>query len=273
MLCFRNSNLDVNLTVVKVNDALHFKAKEIAGVLGYAVERKAVREHVSDKYRKTWDEIKGSVSDPFAEHPQTVFVTEPGLYQLICSSKLPAALEFQDWVFEEVLPQIRKTGRYIPKEKKLFEMKCFKIENEFDLHKKVVNYIRCWHPTLLFVAGLGELQDTPGKRICSWQKGYQKGQPDLIITSAHKDYCGFCIEFKTPKGNGVISSAQEELLGKYANNGYKVMVANDYDLIINEIKNYCDGVRLPCGLCPKKFKSQETLNTHLRSFHRTNYLC
>jgi hypothetical protein len=45
-------------------------------------------------------------------HPQTVFIQEPGLYQLIFSSKLASASEFQDWVFEDVPPSIRKTGNY-----------------------------------------------------------------------------------------------------------------------------------------------------------------
>ena len=44
--------------------------------------------------------------------PHTVFVSEPGLYLLILKSKLPIAEKFQDWVFEEVLPSIRKHGEY-----------------------------------------------------------------------------------------------------------------------------------------------------------------
>lgn len=41
-----------------------------------------------------------------------VVLYEPGIYQLIFSSKLDSAEHFQDWVFEEVLPSIRKTGTY-----------------------------------------------------------------------------------------------------------------------------------------------------------------
>ena len=44
----------------------------------------------------------------------TVIVNESGLYSLILSSKLPRAREFKRWVTSEVLPQIRKTGGYIP---------------------------------------------------------------------------------------------------------------------------------------------------------------
>lgn len=46
-----------------------------------------------------------------------IVLEEAGIYQLIFSSKLPSAEAFQDWVFEEVLPSIRKTGTYTAKGK------------------------------------------------------------------------------------------------------------------------------------------------------------
>ncbi len=45
---------------------------------------------------------------------QITIINESGLYSLILSSKLPQAKEFKRWVTSEVLPQIRKTGGYIP---------------------------------------------------------------------------------------------------------------------------------------------------------------
>ena len=100
----------------------------------------------------------------------------------------------------------------------------FKIENEFDLHKKVVDYIRRFYPQPLFIAGLGELQDSSDNRIKSWQKGYQKGKPALIITSDHKKYNGLCLEFKTPTGRGELTPAQDKLLRSYQDNGFKILV-------------------------------------------------
>ena len=44
----------------------------------------------------------------------TTIINESGLYSLVLSSKLPQAKEFKRWVTSEVLPQIRKTGGYIP---------------------------------------------------------------------------------------------------------------------------------------------------------------
>lgn len=64
----------------------------------------------------------------------------------------------------------------------------FKIENETDLHCKLVQCICRFYPAAIIVAELGELQDTPAKRINSWKKGYMKGQPDIMIMNYHNDY-------------------------------------------------------------------------------------
>ena len=63
----------------------------------------------------------------------------------------------------------------------------FKIENETDLHCKIVHLLGNYYSKAVIVAGLGENQDTPSKRIDSWKKGYTKGQPDLMVLNYHKD--------------------------------------------------------------------------------------
>ena len=78
----------------------------------------------------------------------------------------------------------------------------FKIQDERDLHYKVVDFIKHRYPDAITIGGLGENQDTVTKRIDSKRKGYLKGQPDLIIMNLHKRYNGFAIEFKAPKGHG-----------------------------------------------------------------------
>lgn len=49
---------------------------------------------------------------PGGGNNQPILITEPGLYWLIARSNSPRAVPFQDWLFSEVLPSIRKTGRY-----------------------------------------------------------------------------------------------------------------------------------------------------------------
>ena len=88
----------------------------------------------------------------------------------------------------------------------------FKIENEADLHYKVVQHIRRFYPEAIMIAELGENQkDSSEKRINSWRKGYMKGQPDIIIMNNHKEYNCLCIEFKSPTNNYKISEAQLEM--------------------------------------------------------------
>ena len=80
---------------------------DVAKRLGYKNPQKALRDHV-DEEDKTLNEsftVNGT-------HP--VLINESGLYSLILSSKLPQAKAFKRWVTAEVLPQIRKTGGYIP---------------------------------------------------------------------------------------------------------------------------------------------------------------
>ena len=144
----------------------------------------------------------------------------------------------------------------------------FKIEDEYDLHTKVVQYIRRFYPDVLMTARLGELQDTSNNRIDSYKKGYQKGQPDLIIQNLHKKYNGMCIEFKTPQSNGVLSEQQKELIERYEANGYKCIVSNDYDLITKEINDYMHDVRIKCKYCKRKFISRKTLKRREKYFHR-----
>ena len=55
-----------------------------------------------------------AIRDSIGRDQQTIFINESGLYSLILSSKLPQAKAFKRWVTSEVLPQIRKTGGYIP---------------------------------------------------------------------------------------------------------------------------------------------------------------
>lgn len=120
-----------------------FVGKDVAENLGYEVERKAIRDHVDydDKAllkKKNGTGIvvlnenssKGSVSEPLGNpFPSPINITglnvpprgltiinESGMYGLVLGSKLESARRFKHWVTSEVLPSIRKTGRYSIKE-------------------------------------------------------------------------------------------------------------------------------------------------------------
>ena len=87
-----------------------FVGKDVATALGYSKPENAVAMHV-DTDDKTTTLIQGTGSN---YKSKVVVINESGLYALVLSSKLPQAKVFKHWVTSEVLPQIRKTGGYIP---------------------------------------------------------------------------------------------------------------------------------------------------------------
>ena len=120
---FESEILNVNLTSLVSDDGeTYFKAKDVAIALGYVNTRDAVDRHVWDENKFEWCNInRCAVVHDASEnvggiHPRTLFLTEPGVYQLIFKSELPTARLFQKWVFSEVLPSIRKTGSYTLKD-------------------------------------------------------------------------------------------------------------------------------------------------------------
>lgn len=86
-----------------------FVAKDVTDALGYTESKSALKSHVSAGQRQTVN-----LTDPSSVTGNRVMslINEAGLYRLIMRSNLPRAVEFQDWVAEEVLPSIRKTGTY-----------------------------------------------------------------------------------------------------------------------------------------------------------------
>ncbi|CAH3199313.1 unnamed protein product, partial [Porites evermanni] len=167
---------------------------------------------------------------------QSFYINESGFYSLLLSSKLESAKKFKHWITSQVLPSIRKYGIY-----KMFDNpnnKMFKIENETDLHYKVVQLIRNYYPESILVAGLGENQDTEEKRLDSYKKGFQRGQPDIMILDYHKDYKGLCIEFKSPTNYYCITESQLKTKEKYKANDFAHILSNDYDYISKKLHKY-----------------------------------
>ena len=86
-----------------------FVGKDVAKALGYDQADKAIMRHTDED-----DRMKRTVIDKMGREQEAYVINESGLYSLILSSKLPQAKAFKHWVTSEVLPQIRKTGGYIP---------------------------------------------------------------------------------------------------------------------------------------------------------------
>lgn len=92
------------LGVMLIDGKEYFPATQCAKILGYKNPQEAIRDKCKG-VRKTLTPTNGG-SQPVN------YIPEGDLYRLIVSSKLPAAEKFERWVFDEVLPSIRKNGSY-----------------------------------------------------------------------------------------------------------------------------------------------------------------
>ncbi|AAZ38289.1 BRO-D [Agrotis segetum nucleopolyhedrovirus A] len=111
-----------------------FVGKDIARVLKYNDCKQAIHKHVNEKYKCVFEKmggqndappcfddnegVRGEVAikkgNPLYLQPHTILITKSGVIQLIMKSKLPYAVELQEWLLEEVIPQVLCTGKYQP---------------------------------------------------------------------------------------------------------------------------------------------------------------
>lgn len=93
------------IRTVEQDGKVMFCGKDVATALGYANTRKALIDHCKGVTKRDTPTSSGVQS--------MSFITEGDLYRLIASSKLPSAQKFESWVFDEVLPSVRKQGAYV----------------------------------------------------------------------------------------------------------------------------------------------------------------
>ena len=93
-----------NIRILEENGKVLFVASDVAKALGYAKERNAIATHCKGALKR------GVLSNGGKQ--EMLVITEGDMYRLITHSKLPEAQKFESWVFDEVLPSIRKGGSY-----------------------------------------------------------------------------------------------------------------------------------------------------------------
>ncbi len=83
-----------------------FCAKDVAVALGYKDTKNAIKQHCKGVVKRHPLETPGGTQE-------MRFIAEPDVFRLIVRSKLPSAQMFEAWLFEEVLPALRRTGAYV----------------------------------------------------------------------------------------------------------------------------------------------------------------
>ena len=145
-----------------------FVGKDVAKALGYAKPLDALSKHVEED-----DSAKCGLIDSMGRRQQTIIINESGLYALVLSSKLEQARVFKRWVTSEVLPAIRRTGRYelLPSEVRL-------LASQADYCQQVLLSVSCY--TMTQVAK--EMSMTQSNQYMLYadfaRKGYAKTRTD-----------------------------------------------------------------------------------------------
>lgn len=98
-----------SVRILQEDDKYLFCGSDVAKALGYAKPNNALSAHCKGALKR------GTLTNGGIQ--ELVFIPEGDVYRLITHSKLPGAERFEKWVFDEVLPTIRKFGAYITDEK------------------------------------------------------------------------------------------------------------------------------------------------------------
>lgn len=186
-----NNDLFGEIRFVEVEGKPYAVAKDVAKALGYSDTDQAIRNH-----------CKRAISQPVKTTGQVrnmKVIPEGDIYRLITRSKLPSAEKFETWVFDEVLPQIRKTGGYIPINKEddeksimakgyLIAMKTIEKQDELlkqkDEQIKRLELVRVKGRTLNDAAACTGHPRKDIEEHCYKEKWYSKINGDVII---HKE--------------------------------------------------------------------------------------
>lgn len=107
-----------DVRTIKENGQVLFCGSDVAKALGYARPNDAIAQHCRSTVKRRIGVQTGTKADgtPAIQEVEMTFIPEGDIYRLAARSKLPGADEFERWIFDEVLPSIRKNGAYMTPE-------------------------------------------------------------------------------------------------------------------------------------------------------------
>ena len=133
---FKNAEFG-QIRTCMVDGEIYFVGKDVASGLGYKNTKDALMRHVDEE-----DKL-GSGFTTSGQNREMIIINESGLYSLILSSKLESARRFKRWVTSEVLPAIRRNGRYeLEQQNRLLESRNALLEEISAQQKPLTDYAR-----------------------------------------------------------------------------------------------------------------------------------
>lgn len=99
-----------DIRTVMIEDEPWWVGRDTTEALGFSNSSKALKDHVDDEDKKPNNAFVGWGNESLP--PTIILINESGLYSLIFESKLPSAKKFKRWITSEVLPELRRSGKY-----------------------------------------------------------------------------------------------------------------------------------------------------------------
>ena len=215
--------------VIDIENNIWFKFLSIAKLLKYKSSKDALRDLVNKDNKALLKNIKILIK--VKEHPNTVYINEKGIYHFLIKSRMTSAKNFQEWLINDVLPNLRKYGKYeINKKikKKLINLnkKISKLEKDNIKLKKDMTKNKFPTGTHVYIIEdnkkykIGYTDDLQ-KRLYT----YNTGKADKVDYSYYK---------KTKCGKEV-ETCLKSMLNKYLYKSNKEFYVCDIDIIIKKI--------------------------------------
>lgn len=207
--CFSFENSQVR--TLGTPDLPLFVAIDVASALGFQKPSNAVSQHVDSE-----DLIKQEITDKLGRAQTVNCVNESGLYALIFGSKLESAKRFKRWVTSEVLPAIRKTGRYeAPTTITPAEQRAIQREVAIRAHKTSSNYRTIYRAikARYQIARYDQLPRTQLEDCLDFIREVELDVPEVPHTTRPDDGgCPHCGLHPLPTGSIVLSAREVENL-------------------------------------------------------------
>jgi prophage antirepressor-like protein len=185
-----------NFRTVQIGDQVWFVGSDIARILEYKNLQGAIKDNCNP------DGIKTDSVLTAGGKQNMIIINEPNLYRLVARSKMPRAVEFEKWIFETVLPEIRKTGGFnLGKKEPIDQLKfpeLFKHAKRVELNEGKVPYTHFSMLGEMSIRILRPLQEkgfdlaidclpdgSLGKGFCKYLRDKHKVDTDKLETYLH----------------------------------------------------------------------------------------
>lgn len=229
-----------------------FVAVDAAGALGYKDKANAIKLHVDPE-----DIIKQEITDKLNRIQVVNCVNESGLYALIFGSKLESAKRFKRWVTSEVLPAIRKTGRYEAQETITpAEQRAIQVAVAARAKKTAANYQTIYRAIKAHyqIARYDQLPRTKLADCLEFIKDVELDAPEVPHTTRPDDGgCPHCGLHPIPAGSIVLSAREAENLRTFVYY-WRYLFREDLETVLNLMR------LLQSPLAPRFYEAVTSMN-------------